>query len=116
MLVADRQSGSIRSRGVVTTPTGGASARGSEPASGPTLNVDASPSVYADDSVLVSLALEYLPGPQSPRIGSAADARSHLNERMGVLVASGKPIVISQTSDPGSNRRLTVELKATVLR
>jgi hypothetical protein len=115
MLVADRQSGSIRSRGVVT-PVGGARAQGGEQPGAATLNVDASPTVYSDNSILVSLALEYLPGPQAQRGEAAARGRSQVHERVGVLVASGQPIVISQASDPASNRRITVELKATVLR
>jgi hypothetical protein len=98
MLVSDRQSGSLRSQGL-----------------GATLNLDAKPSVYADNSILVSLTLEYLPGPPAPRGGEETRGRFLLHESMSLLLTSGRPILISEASDPASNRRVTVELKATVL-
>lgn len=108
MLVADRQNGSIRSRGVPAA--GGARAEATDAREDATLNVDATPTIYGNDSVLVLLTIEYLPGPLDAR------SRSQLHERMRVMVTSGKPIVISQASDPVTSRRTTVELKATVLR
>lgn len=115
MLVSDRQSGSIRSRGLGTAPVGGATAQVAQQRSVWTLNVDARPSVYADDSILVSLTLEYEPGSPALREGQETRWLFSLRESMSVLLRSGKPILISQASDPGSNRRITVELKATVL-
>jgi hypothetical protein len=41
---------------------------------------------------------------------------SQINERMAVIVQDGKPLVISQAADAGSDRKVTVELKATVLK
>jgi hypothetical protein len=35
---------------------------------------------------------------------------------MTVLVESGKPMVVSQASDPTSDRKMTVELTATILK
>ena len=113
MIVADRQRGSVRSSGIVTTaPDESATVPPAERRTGVTLNVDATPSITPDGAILVSLTLEYEPRP------GAGDARgrSQLNERMGVVLESGKGLVISQASDAGSNRRVTVELKATILR
>lgn len=113
MIVADGQSGSVRSSGIVTTaPDESATVPPAERRTGVTLNVDATPSITPDGAILVSLTLEYQPLP------GAGDARgrSQLNERMGVVLESGKGLVISQASDAGSNRRVTVELKATILR
>jgi hypothetical protein len=39
---------------------------------------------------------------------------SSLNERISVIVQDGKPMVISQAADPGSDRKITVELRATI--
>lgn len=113
IIVADRQSGSVRSSGIVTTaPDGLATVPPAERRTGVTLNVDATPSITPDGAILVSLTLEYAPRPDA----DDARGRSQLNERMGVVLESGKALVISQASDAGSNRRVTVELKATILR
>jgi hypothetical protein len=109
LIVADRQKGSVRSSGNAMLPK-------DEPASMPleheTLNVDATPTVHADDSVLLALALEYRPERAEPQNGG----RAQLNERMSVTLESGKPMVISRSADPGSSRRITVEITATVMK
>jgi hypothetical protein len=103
MLVSDRQNGSIRRQGV-----GG-------PAPAGTLNLDARPTVSADNSVLVYLSFVFLPGQQG-RVGrDEPDSITELHESLTVLVTSGKPLLISEISDPAGNRRLVVQLKATVL-
>jgi len=113
MIVADGQTASIRSSGIVTAPAEAQAGSGSVERRTVTLNVDASPKVGADSSVLLWLTLEYLPRPDG---GEDARGRAQLNERMSVTVDSGKPMVISRAADPGSNRRITVEVTATVLK
>jgi hypothetical protein len=113
MLVSDRQSGSLRSRGLSAAPVSGVTPRAAEHRA--TLNVDVRPSVYADNSILVALTLEYLPDPPAPRGREATRSRLQLHESMSLLLTSGKPILISEASDPAGNLRITVELKATVL-
>jgi hypothetical protein len=39
-----------------------------------------------------------------------------MNEQVGVVLDSGKPLVVSQAFDPTSDRRISVELKATILK
>jgi hypothetical protein len=39
-----------------------------------------------------------------------------MNQSVTVLLESGKPLVITQAADPVSDRKVTVEVKATVLR
>jgi hypothetical protein len=39
-----------------------------------------------------------------------------LNERISTILESGKPLVISQAADPASDRRISVEARATVVR
>jgi hypothetical protein len=109
LIVADRQKGSVRSSGNAVRPK-------DEPASMPleheTLNVDATPTVQADDSVLLALALEYMPGSAEPEKGG----RAQLNQHMSVTLESGKPMVIYRSADPASDRRITVEITATVMK
>ena len=78
-----------------------------------TLNVDANPVVQSDGSVLLSLTLEYIPRPEGPE-NTAGEAT--LNERMTVTLESGKPMVISKAADPAGNRKINVEVTATVMK
>jgi hypothetical protein len=107
MILADRQNGSIRSGGHVVS--GG----NRLPV---TLNVDARPSLISNDNrILLELTLEYLPKPGSDNANSG-EGRANLTERLGLVVTSGKPLVISHASDPTSDRKISVELTATILK
>lgn len=109
LIVADRAAGSIRSWGNNVRAS---------------LNVDATPTVLSNGSVRVQLGLEY-----NPRQLAAATADivekdnearygggTSLNERIAIVLDSGKPMVISQAADPMSDRKITVEIRATVLK
>ena len=82
-----------------------------------TINVDARPTIMQKEptKVLVSLGLEYLPrsagGQEEMEAGMAS-----LSERLGLILESGKPMVISQAADPTSDRKITVEVTATILK
>jgi hypothetical protein len=77
-----------------------------------TLNVDARPDIPREGRVRVALTLEYRPGTAE---GDRPDTLI-LSETLSVVVEEGKPLVISQSADPLSDRRIKVELKATVVR
>jgi glucose/arabinose dehydrogenase len=116
MIVTDRRMGSVRSGGSVAATSNGAA--GSAPVTiverrDVTLNVDANPVVQGDGSVLLSLTLEYIPRPEGPE-NTGAEAR--LNQRMTVTLESGKPMVISRAADPAGNRKINVEVTATVMK
>jgi len=106
MIVADRKVGSIRSSGQVQTSGGRFNV---------TLNVDATPIILKDSLMRLDIGLEYVPKPGSEN-ASSGEGRAQLNERMGLLVESGKPLIISQASDPTSDRKISVELTATILK
>ncbi len=77
------------------------------------LNVDARPFVSVDGPIQLEMTLVYEP----PK--GAADSRQpkqRINQSQTVVLASGKPLVISQAADPTSDRKVTVEVKATVLK
>jgi hypothetical protein len=78
----------------------------------PVLNVDARPMVVAGGRIRVSLSFEYRPG--------GADAEKfqpiHINEHLSAVLEDGKPLIVSQTADPASDRIVKVELKATILK
>jgi hypothetical protein len=75
------------------------------------LNVDAAPVIVARDRVRVTLSLEFrgsTPGHEGMTLT--------VNERVVASLDSGKALVVSQTTDPTSDRQVRVELKATILK
>ena len=112
MIVADRQNGFIRTRGFQQRP--------GNPPREVIINVDAHPAIMRDGAVRVQLGLEYSPtapaesgGPAAP---SSDPGRSSLNERIVFMIDPGKPLIVSQAVDPLSDRRITVELTATIMK
>jgi hypothetical protein len=79
---------------------------------GTELNVDARPIVMDNDRILLELTLEYSPLKPSP----VTQQPTNLNESISVILVNGKSLTISQAADPVSDRRMTVEVKATVLK
>ena len=95
MIVTDGSTGRVRSE---RSPAGSAS-----------LNVDATPRLIAD-RISLRLVIEYLP-PNTEKGRSAL-----LNQSMTVSLQNGKPLMISQGSDPGLDRKVTVEVTASILK
>lgn len=103
MIIADRSAGSVRSQG---SPIGTVRAA--------TLNVDATPTIVKDGLIRIMLGLEYFPRPGDGP--AASDGQGSLNQRLTLLVESGKSMIVSQASDPTSDRKMIVELTATILK
>jgi hypothetical protein len=77
------------------------------------LNVDATPTI-AGNQVRLQLSLEY-----SPAVAGDVTSPSrlaHINEMVTLMLHSGKPTVVSQTSDPSADRKVSVEVTATILK
>ncbi|HSL23293.1 MAG TPA: hypothetical protein VK886_17320 [Vicinamibacterales bacterium] len=100
IVAADGNTGRIRSY----NPLGGA--RAGE------LNVDVRPRLVQGGRVRVDLVVEYRPFAQ----GASEAATPGLSESMTVYLQEGKPLVVSQSADPNSDRRVTLEVRAQVLR
>jgi hypothetical protein len=96
---------------------------------GTPLNVDARPEVQSDGRLVLSLTLEYgdkrisqvdMPKPPDGVTVVGVPQRNItdvvMNQSVTVVLDSGKPLVITQAADPVSDRKVTVEVKATVLR
>ena len=94
MLVEDRQNGRIRS------------SRGNA-----TLNVDGHPEILREGKIRVVLTVEY-----SPADGPDRAAPMPLQESVTALLEDGKPLVISQSADPSGDRKVRLELKATIVK
>jgi hypothetical protein len=83
---------------------------------GPTqigLNVDARPFVSTEGPIQLELTLYYYP-PQGDEKDPGMP--TELNQSLTVVLQSGKPLVVSQAADPVSDRKVVVEVKATVLK
>lgn len=105
LIVADRHTSSVRSQGSPLQMQGARNA---------TVNVDASPTIIKDGLIRLIVGLEYYPPSEEGR--PAGDGPRSFNQRMTALVESGKTMVVSQTSDPSPDRKMTVELTATILK
>ena len=92
------------------------------------LGVDARPFVSVDGPIQLELTLNY--SPPGDRVTEKKDASRQdvieemrkqtkptgINQSMTVVLQSGKPMVISQAADPVNDRKVIVEVKATVLK
>lgn len=100
ILAADGNSGRIRSY----NPVGGAKAG--------ELNVDVRPRLVQGERLQLSLVVEYRPvAPTANEL-----ALPGLSEALTVILQDGKPLVVSQSADPNSDRKVKLEVKATILR
>jgi hypothetical protein len=77
----------------------------------PMLNVDATPRLQGG-RIELRVALEY----RAPGEAKSDEPSMPINESLTVLLTSGKPLVVTQAADPTKDRRVTVELTATVLK
>lgn len=94
MLVEDRQSARIR------TGRGNAS-----------LNVDGRPEILREGRIRVTLSLEY-----TPQDGPDRAAPMPIQESVTALLEDGKSVVVSQSADPSGDRKVRLEVKATIVK
>jgi hypothetical protein len=106
--VADRTWGRIRTNGDVITQMGPRQV---------VLNVDTFPRVLqnvAQGKLRVDMTIEYRP------VAAEADTEKTstpvVNETLSVILDDGKPMVISQSADPATDRKVKVEVKAIILK
>ena len=128
MIASDRQSTNIRSSASVPVPTTvwGAKPGGTDNTPAPsvsytyrnvTINVDARPAILPKEPTRLSLSLglEYIPRAEG-RQEEMAPGMASWSERLSLILESGKPMVVSQAADPTSDRKITVEVTATILK
>jgi hypothetical protein len=109
MVVASGSWGKIRSAGTVRPP-----------AEAPyilELNVDARPFVSIDGPIQLELTMSYSPPAGSEKENARTQARSaSINQSQTVILQSGKPLIVSQAADPLGDRKVIIEIKATVIK
>ena len=77
------------------------------------LNVDARPLVSIDGPIQLEVTLNYSPPADKD---SSKQRPTGINQSQTVVLQSGKPLTISQAADPITDRKVIVEVKATVLK
>ena len=76
------------------------------------LNVDARPTILKDGRIVLYMSFQYVP----EHVASAEIATAELNEEMAVVLTDGKPLLVSQSADAKGDRKVTVELTATIVK
>lgn len=108
MLVSSGNWGKIRSAGTFRQV-------GDAPV-GVEMNVDARPFVSTDGQIQLELTLNYSPLSLAVPGKDNAMARTGINQSQTIVLQSGKSLIVSQAADPVSDRKVIVEVKATILK
>jgi hypothetical protein len=80
------------------------------------LNVDARPLLRTNNLIQLELTLLYQPLRTVQEGEPSQTAPTELNQSLSVLLTDGKPMVVSQAADPITDRRITVQAKATIMK
>jgi hypothetical protein len=76
------------------------------------------PTILPNGRIRVAVGLEYsLPAlPEEPATTGPRLVRTGIQENISVNLDDGKPLVVAQSADPVSDRQVTVEVRATILK
>lgn len=97
LLIADGRNGQVRGSGSVDG----------------LINIDARPTLHRDGRIFLQLTMEYKP--ELPTQQTAGTPRvTTFSESLALMLEDGVQIVASESSDPRSDRKVTVALRATV--
>lgn len=107
MIVADRQMGNVRS--LANVRYAGNRSRSIQ------INVDARPTLLDGNRIRLDLGLEYQPEVGNTAESQALQGMAQMSQRQTFILQSGKPLVITEAADPTSDRKVTVEVTATIL-
>lgn len=109
MIVSETSWGKIRTHATTRPPS---------PTAGPNmdvaLNVDARPFITAGGQIQLELVVNYNPLDETNKAGLVRP--TELNQSLTVILQSGKPLVVAQAADPMVDRKMIVEVVATILK
>lgn len=96
------------------------------------LNIDVDPSVLPNGKIRLGLGVQYdLPAPPNvvldasgrpvesqtaTRSALGSLTRTEIRQNLRVVLENGKPLMVSQSADPVGDRKVTVEVTATILK
>jgi hypothetical protein len=112
LIVADRENGRIRTTTQYAMPRGNSFTMGRAP-----LSVDVMP-VIDGGKIRLEFSLEYdLNAEKEASLPADAPGPStNVSERLSAILDSGVPLTIAQSSDAMTDRKLTIEVKATIVK
>lgn len=122
LVVADREGGSIESETRVPFPQRPVKAPTPQPTTVVPgwdwqtlpLNVNVWPVIMADGHVRVKLMLNYRAAGVAPSSADAPMGTAMVKKELTAVLSDGKPMVISTSADAATDRKVTVELKASI--
>lgn len=79
------------------------------------LDVDALAAAYQNGAIAVRVSFVYQ-APSRDDGPQRGQRPASINESFAVVLQDGKPMVVTESADPGSDRKVTVELTATILK
>jgi hypothetical protein len=111
VVVGDFSSGYVREQGATARTTApGAPVPFQELPMQRPLNFDVRPQILPGGKIRLTCTIQYTASP-------ASDGRStDIKQNLVLVLESGKPLVVSQATDPVTDRRVTVEVTATTLK
>lgn len=80
------------------------------------LNIDAAAQVFSGGLITVRVTFEYTPSQSAGDASPSMPRPAELHESLSVILQDGKSLIVSQSADPTTDRKVTVELVATVLK
>jgi len=82
------------------------------------LNLDAMPTILQNGKIRLVCTIQYssIQRPQSERPQTERQINTDIRQNLTLILDNGKPLVISQATDPITDRRVTVEVTATILK
>jgi hypothetical protein len=109
MIVSETTWGKIRTHATTRPPSviGG-------PNMDVALNVDARPFITTGGQIQLELVVNYNPLDETNKAGLVRP--TELNQSLTVVLQSGKPLVVAQAADPMVDRKMIVEVVATILK
>jgi hypothetical protein len=102
IVTADRTNGRVRTGGNIRTEKFGIQEV--------RLNVDARPVILRDGQIRLFVTFEYRPA------DTEASPSNNISEMLECVLASGQSLGVTKSADPNSDRSVTVEVKATILK
>jgi len=113
LIVADRADGSIRSETRVPFARKNGPVTAWDWETLP-LNVTVWPTIMGDGHVRVKLSLNYRTAGAGAESSDAPRSTSVITKELTAVLSDGKPLVISTSADAATDRKVTVEVKATI--
>jgi hypothetical protein len=113
LIVADREEGWIHSETKVPYARKAGAVTAWESETLP-LNVNVRPTILSDGHVRVKLSLNYRTAGGDSSGGDAPRSTSVINKELTAVLNDTKPLVVSSSADAATDRKVTVEVKATI--